>query len=151
MASRMTGDKRLRRTLRRVEPSTGRRVAEAVQETAEAIRQDAIARAPVDEGDLIRSIEAKAGRDGLTYVIGPGAKSVSISKNPYRQAALGIRSRTKRSRYWQFFKGVWIEFGTSKMPARPFMQPAFDLNKRFGMTRIQAAIRRALSDASEGR
>ena len=148
MASKMSGDKRLRRTLRRIEPQTGHEVGDAVERTARDIEANALMFVPVDEGDLARSIFAKRGRDGLTYVIGPGAKSVNISKNPFQRAALGIKSGTQRDRYFQFFKGWWIELGTSRQPARPFMQPAFDLAKRRGLRDIQRAIGVALDKAS---
>lgn len=151
MASKLSGDRRLRRTLRRIEPTTGKRVSAAVQRTGQAIEADMIRMAPVDEGDLVRSIFAKPGRDGLTVVVGPGAKSVSISKNPFREASLGINSKTRRERYFNFFKGYWIEFGTSKMPPQPFSQPAFDLNQSFGLKQIRAAIKVSLKDASSGR
>lgn len=151
MASRMSGDRRLRRTLRRVEPSTGKRVSAAIDRTAQSIESDMVRLVPKNEGDLARSIATKRGRDGLTSVIGPGAKSVSISKSPFRQAALGINAKTKHWRYFQFFKGYWLEFGTSKMPPKPFSQPAFDLNKAFGLKQIRAAIRVSLRDASSGR
>lgn len=151
MASRMSGDRQLRRTLRRIEPTTGKRVSGAIDRTGAAIEADMVRLVPKDEGDLAQAIARKTGRDGLTCVIGPGAKSVSISKNPFRQAALGISSATKHWRYFQFFKGYWLEFGTSKMAPKPFSQPAFDLNKAFGLKQIRAAVRVSLRDASSGR
>lgn len=36
---------------------------------------------------------------------------------------------------------VWLEFGTSSMPARPFIRPAFELNR----TKYQALIRRLVA------
>jgi len=146
--SGLSGDKRLRRTLRRVEPATNNKVAAAIEDTAERIESAAIAFAPVDEGDLVRSIARKKGRDGLTYVIGPGAKSVRISKSPFAEAAVGVKGATKRDRLMQFFKGFWIEFGTRKMRARPFMQPAFDMNRNRGVREVQRAIKQALEEAS---
>lgn len=154
MASRMTGNKKLRKTLRRLPDGISQDVVNAVNRTAEAIKQDMISMAPVDEGDLVRSIDTKRGRDGLTSVIGPGAKSVSISKNPFQQAALGKGGPTAKDRRFQFFKAYWIEFGTKPknghpgITPQPFVQPAFDLNVQFGRRQIQAAISRALQRAS---
>jgi hypothetical protein len=154
MASRITGNKKLRRTLRRIDPSATRELHQAIEDTAEAIKQDQIAGAPVDEGDMVREISVKKGRDGLTAVIGPGAKSISISKNPFIEARKGIRGATKKHRVFQFMKAYWIEFGTKggngspALPPRPFVQPAFDLNRAYGLRRIRQAIKLALERAS---
>jgi len=146
--SGVSGNKKLRRTLRRVDPVTNSKVAAAIEDTAEKIESAAVAFAPVDEGDLVRSIARKKGRDGLTYVIGPGAKSVKISKSPFAEAAVGVTGATKSHRLMQFFKGFWIEFGTRNMPARPFMKPAFDFNRDQGVRDVQRAIKKALEEAS---
>lgn len=154
MASKITGNKKLRRTLRRIDPSATRELHNAIDATAEAIKQDQIAGAPVDEGDMVREIAVKTGRDGLTAVIGPGAKSVSISKNPFIEARMGIASATKKHRVFQFMKAYWIEFGTKggkgspALPARPFIQPAFDMNREYGLRRIRRSISIALKRAS---
>jgi HK97 gp10 family phage protein len=42
------------------------------------------------------------------------------------------RNVDRDSYYWRF-----VEFGTSKMSARPFMRPAFDGNKLEALNRIK--------------
>lgn len=42
------------------------------------------------------------------------------------------------------FKAHWLEYGTRKMAARPFLRPAFDSNKGKATETIVAALRKAL-------
>jgi HK97 gp10 family phage protein len=80
---------------------------EGTRECAELIVREAKARVPVDTGALKESLEitenksTKNKRSGHTVKIGKMAKK------------------------WH---GM-VEIGTSKMPARPFLRPAFDDNK----------------------
>lgn len=128
----------------------------SVRDAGEAIKQDQIAGAPVDSGDLVREIDVKYGRDGLTLVVGPGARHVSISKNPFDT---GVRmSNPKKHALMQFFKAYWYEFGTKgyparnipAQPARPFLIPAYDRNKAWAINNIQRGVRLALRRASQG-
>lgn len=134
------GANKLRKTLRRADPETTKSLRATFAEGAEAIAQDArgiaYSKGIQDQGDMIHSIEVKMGRDGLTAVIGPGAKRVRISKSPFN-TTLYVKDKDKYEA-WQFFKGYWAEFGTKGTPdrnippqaPRPFMQPAYDLNKQ---------------------
>lgn len=151
---------KLRRTLRRIEPEMIKGVKQELKSAAEHIHFDAIANAHrqglIDQGDMVASIAIKYGRDGLTAVIGPGAEAISVSKSPFNTALY----RSNKSKYlaWQFFKGYWGELGTKGSPeknipaqiARPFMQPAFDANKRQYVKSIKSAIDEALEKASSG-
>lgn len=150
------GVNRLRRTLRRIDPGLMPELKQAVRDGGEAIKQDQIAGAPVDEGDMVREIDAKYGRDGLTVVVGPGAKHVPIGKNPFdttrRMSAPGKHALV------QFFKAYWYEFGTKgnadrnipPQPARPFLVPAYDMNREWILRNTRKGIRQALKRASRG-
>lgn len=171
MASRVTGRSKLRRTLRRVDPEITSDIRQVVREGAQAIEADALSFVPVDEGDLARSIEYKIGRDGLTAVIGPGASAAEIKRRATGSAFGQIRrsgkragqrvnlSKANKQRYFQFLKGVWVEFGTKgnaarnipPQPARPFMGPAWLANRPWLIGRAQKALRIALQRASRGR
>lgn len=166
MASGIKGINKLRKTLRRIEPELQEPVRQAVKNTAEAIKQDAIMLAPIDEGDLVRSIDYKIGRDGFTAVVGPGAKAAEIarSKGGSAFATRDLRgeiikmSAANKHLLFQFFKGYWHEFGTKgspernipPLPARPFMNPAFFLNEEYGKQQVRAAVKQALERASRG-
>lgn len=166
MASGIKGLNELRRTLRRIEPELQQPIQTAIHNTAEAIKADAIAGAPVDEGDLVRSIDYKIGRDGFTAVIGPGAKAAEIARSRggsafatrTRKGEVIRMSATNKNLLFQFFKGYWHEFGTKgspehnipPLPARPFMTPAYLLNEEYGKAQVRAAVKAALDKASRG-
>lgn len=79
----------------------GAPTAMVLRRTAYAIEGDAKVFAPVDTGNLRNSISTEIAGDGrfgaMTAEIGPTAEY-----------------------------GIYQEFGTSRMPAHPFMGPAFD-------------------------
>jgi len=164
--SGISGTTRLRRTLRRIDPEVTRQVRDVVDEGLQAVVADAIQLVPRDSGDLARSIDYKTARDGLTGVAGPGAQAAEI-KRRRSGSAFGVTDRknrpvrlSKRNKnlFWQFLKGYWIEFGTKgapeknipAQPARPFMRPAWDMNRTWIMGRARKAVARALERASRG-
>jgi HK97 gp10 family phage protein len=88
-------------------------LAKAVHETAQMVRQSAIARAPRDRGDLKANILLVGKSTSLTQRVGVrdidiparGGKN-SFHRNPGVYGAIGV------------------EYGTKKMSARPFLQSA---------------------------
>lgn len=166
MASGIKGINKLRLTLRRIEPEMQQPIRQAILNTAEAIKQDAIAGAPVEEGDLVRSIDYKIGRDGFTAVIGPGAKAAEIARSKGgsafstqdRRGEIIKMSAANKKLLFQFFKGYWLEFGTKGLPERnippltprPFMNSAYLLNEEYGKAQVRAAVKAALDRASRG-
>lgn len=161
--SRVTGVNKLRRTLRRVDDESTKRLRKVVAAGLSAIERDARAAAPRDKGDLAESIQTAMSRDGLTGVVGPG---VNVAERVRKQAGsefgrtirrgkkagekLNLSNRSK-DLLMQFHKGYWAEFGTKgsadgkvpAQPARPFMSPAYDTNQ----ARIRRAVKRAITDA----
>lgn len=161
--SSIKGVNRLRRTLRRIEPAATQELRDTVEDGAQKIHFDALTLVPRDEGDLARSIAYKLGRDGLTAVIGPGAENAKLRKNKahvgYVVAASGVRmSKANKDRLWQYFKGYWVEFGTKgsprhnipPQPPRPFMNPAYLMNRDWIKRDASKAIGKALERASRG-
>jgi len=164
--SGIRGINKLRKTLRRIEPEMQEPIKQAIVNTAEAIKLDAIAGAPIDEGDLVRSIDYKIGRDGFTAVIGPGARAAEIARSK-GGSAFATRtvsgeiikmSAANKALLFQFYKGYWHEFGTKgspennipPLPARPFMNPAYQMNEEYGKQQVRAAVKLALERASRG-
>ena len=98
--------------------------ARAVLEGAKVVRDEAIMRAPQDTGLLRANIRvAKRSRGvpdlSVKYVVfvRAGKKTRGKSRGGRRG---GSRAATRLPYYWYF-----LEFGTSKMAARPFLLPAF--------------------------
>ncbi|MBI1189030.1 MAG: hypothetical protein GC206_17120 [Alphaproteobacteria bacterium] len=133
-----TGATRLKRLLKALDPEVTAELKTAVRESAEIMAADARSLVPVDTGDLRDSIEVAIRRDGLSAAIGPGVKS------------------KKRAR--AVFYGLFVEFGTKgspkdgipPMPARPFLGPAFLINKEAAIKRTRAAINAAIRQAAAG-
>jgi len=112
---------------------------------------------------MIHSISYKIGRDGMTAVIGPGASHVRITQNPFDTTK--YKSKPSKHAAMQFFKAYWFEFGTKGVnrvlrgggklviepqPARPFMNPAFDMNKDWIIRKTQAGISATLRYGADG-
>ncbi|MCY6354517.1 HK97-gp10 family putative phage morphogenesis protein [Clostridium sp. ZS2-4] len=89
--------------------NVGRLENKALRNAAEPILEDAKANAPVRTGKLKKGLKITRvkKKDGVKYIL------VGVDR--------GDNS--------EIFYGKFIEFGTSKMPAKPFMQPAYEKNK----------------------
>lgn len=96
----------------------------ALKKAAEPVLQDAIANAPERTGNLKKGLKISGikNRDGTKYVL------------------VGIdRSVTSKIYY-----GKFIEFGTIKMSARPFLGPAYEKNKKEIMEEIKNTLKEGL-------
>ncbi len=113
---------KLRRKLRRMPDEATKGIKEALADLAKKIEASAKNRVPVDTGTLRDNITAKVSRDGLSARIGVQGKRAS-----------------KKAYYVKF-----VEHGTKKQPAQPFLGPAFEENKRDGVKQIGDEIDRAL-------
>jgi hypothetical protein len=160
--SGFAGVTKLRKTLRRLEPEATEGIKDAMRDAAEKIHFDSIINlrsqlSGKGEGELEYSVTYKMGRDDMTAVIGPGAKHVKITKNPFDTTQ--YKSKPSKHSAMQFFKGYWFEFGTKgdpennipPQPARPFMNPAYDANKDKILKDVQGEIHDVLQDLTNGR
>lgn len=109
---------------------------QSVAAGAAVIRKDAQSRAPVASpplpsgapppGTLKRSVVTRYARElsnqvSQTYTVG-----VRHGKKYRKQGKKGTLSQD--AYYWR-----WVEFGTVKMRARPFLRPAFEANKQLAV------------------
>lgn len=119
----LTGFRELAKALRELGPRVAKNtLRRSVSAGATVIKIDARERAPKDSGEMAKDILVKRER---------GTKSEMSAK--YSVFVLsGKKSRLKGKRrnvdrdsfYWRF-----VEFGTSKMAAKPFLRPAFESRK----------------------
>lgn len=105
----------------------------AVNAGAQVVYKEARARVPVDTGRVKKNIYKKQIREKSnnvqqTYYVGVRLGSggtYAKTKANVRKGRVGKSYDTEsRAFYWRF-----LEFGTSKLPARPFLRPAFDTKK----------------------
>ncbi len=123
----------------RLSRATGNKVVrDAVMAGARIARDRAQALAPVRTGRLKKNITATRLKQSETPT---GATAGIRVKKPKGKMTKAIKSRGKKKRstkavydapyYWWF-----VEFGTSKHPAAPFMRPAWD----GGLPQIEKAV-----------
>lgn len=116
----ITGLKELADKLRSMGEDLTRTALKAgVRDAAKIVRDDARVRNPDDTMETEKAIYAKF---------------VKSESNNFQQTfAVGVN---KKAFYWRF-----VEFGTAKMAARPFLRPAFEANKG----RLVAAIKNRIA------
>lgn len=113
----------------------------SVSAAAGVVQKAARAAAPEDTGVLRRAIYR--------------TRSRSLSTVDQEAAIVGVRfgkqyqKRGQDAWYWKF-----LEFGTKKLPARPFIRPAFESTKeeqvKVMAARLSAAIRRITRNMNKG-
>jgi HK97 gp10 family phage protein len=114
------------------------RLSKPVSDAAALVRDDAKRRAPVRTGKLKNAIVVAKDRTGNTqiarYVV-----AVRHGRKFQKGARIGRRGATRKNDqdafYWTF-----VEFGTAKMAAHPFLRPAFEANKSVALTMIVRGI-----------
>jgi HK97 gp10 family phage protein len=124
----------------------------ALAEAAKVIHAEAQALAPEDTGLLkreIRMVRAKnPAATGATehYVVGVrrGKRKKYANTRENRRARRVGKTYQDESRayYWRF-----IEFGTERQPARPFLRPAFESKKREALNRFETSLREGVQAA----
>jgi len=137
--------KRLRALPIAISGKNGGPLRQALAAVAQIVRDDARSRAPVDTGQLRENIIMYRDRDPSSV----GANEhyqVGVRKLKLKAGVKRILRRARRAGtnvriaesvfYWRF-----LEFGTSKMPAKPFLRPAYEANK----SRMSAVFTEVLS------
>ena len=144
-------DRQLRALPERV---AGNALATAVSAGARVIRNEAMARAPVDTGALKSQIFTKRLRspspsEKMSIVgVRSGLAKYANTKRNVRSGKAGKTYKTDgKTFYWKF-----IEFGTSKMAAKPFLRPAFDAKEQDAVLAITEKLDERIQKAiSEGK
>lgn len=106
---------KLRNKLQALPEDMRKSFRKSLRESAMAVRKDARRLVPEDTRALRKSIKFKIARDGLSAVVRP-----------------------------TLYYGTFVEHGTKKMQAQPFMRPAAELERPRFPGRISADLRVAL-------
>lgn len=114
-------------------------LSRAVVRGARIIQRAAKSRAPVLSGNLRKNIivsrGVRRGTEASAFVIIRKWSQKAIAAFKKRSKKKG-RANPRDPFYWQF-----LEFGTSKMAARPFMRPAFEAKKEEAAKEVRDALR----------
>lgn len=130
----------------------GAAVKRAVFRGAWVIRLEAEARAPMSEqAHWFYSRRRKDGSAGARYLFQPGSlkKAVYIKYIPENsmdgeraQYRIGWRENPSNKGYVPY--AHMVEFGTVRMPAFPFIRPAYDVKRRQAEEIVVETIRKAV-------
>lgn len=119
---------------------------------AAVVFRDAIrGTAPVRTGLLKASLVVNKRRSSEgPHVVKYGVRLKQAKKQKYSNTSANRRSRRVGKKYQAegpAFYGRFLEYGTSKMSARPFMRPAFGPNVNKAIEAFKARMAKAVEDA----
>lgn len=145
--------KALRALPKAISGKGGGPLRKALFAAAKVVKAEVMQAAPVRTGLLRDSIATFRDRHPESvgasehYTVGIRKQRVKYKEN-YRNGRLG-RIGKSYSRAGAAYYGKFIEFGTSRMSAHPFMRPAFEASKRASVTAFEDALRKEVSKAVE--
>jgi len=120
----------LRRALKRLpEKVAQKHLKKSTSQAATLVVRAAKGLVPVNTGLVKSSIKKKAMRSPVKTQATTGIGVLAASKKVRAKKNLGDPY------YWKF-----VEFGTSKMPARPFLRPAFESVKYAAADKIKQVL-----------
>jgi HK97 gp10 family phage protein len=124
------GLKELNDALRDLPLAIGRNVLRgATSAGAALISKEAAAKAPVYTGDVSKGHPPPGTLRRSVYLKQIRELSSPISQTFYVSVRKGKNKADKKGRSLDAYYWTWVEFGTAKMAARPFLRPAFEARK----------------------
>lgn len=158
--SRMSGDFKLRKTLRNIHSQLDNELKPAMQEAADRLLATMKEMVPKDSGEGAAALTAFVSKSGLDAEVGLRGKKAN--KRYYylrfieygtKGYAQGERSGGRKKRATNKSDGAHF-FGKhpkiAARPAHPWLRPAYDVNKEFILASINHAVSNTLKRAAEG-
>jgi len=150
MEVNISGFKELREALLKLPKEIqGKPLASAVSAAAKVVQDEAVKLAPIQTGELKKNIiryKAKkySNAQQVTYHVGMKKEWIPYFDNIKNRRAGKVGKKYSRDKiyYWRFH-----EFGTVKMPARPFFRPAFESTKSEQLDTMQKGLAKAIEAA----
>lgn len=138
MPIEMTGMKELLANLDKVGKNVDQAKEKALRAAGEVIRKAAAEKCP--RGSTAKSL-------GKKYSKGQHlADNIVVSPAKSERGHMFVEVGPKRGDNNDFFYGKMLEFGTVKMPAQPFVEPAIREKSGEAMDAMADVIREAISD-----
>ncbi len=110
-----------------------RELGKALRSGGRMIRNDAKSRVPTLTGLVLKNIVMRT------------SSGRRAGRNADVKVRIGVASdRSGRDSGTDAFYWIFQEFGTSKMPAHPFLRPAFESNKNEALNAITQSLKKGL-------
>ncbi|MGG5288844.1 HK97-gp10 family putative phage morphogenesis protein [Pseudomonas shirazensis] len=158
--SRMSGDFKLRKTLRNIHSQLDNELKPAMQEAADRLLATMKEMVPKDSGEGAAALTAFVSKSGLDAEVGLRGKKankryyylrfIEYGTKGYDQ---GERSGGRKKRATNKSDGAHFFGKYPKIvarPAHPWLRPAYDVNKEFILASINHAVSNTLKRAAEG-
>lgn len=117
---------------------------DATRAGAGVLRDEVIAKAPVQKGKLKKNVVVMTQKARRRGEISSGVHIRGVNPGTGNSDNTMKASNPRNAFYWRF-----VEMGTSKMAAHPFVRPAFDVRQeeasRVALARMNQAIDEVLS------
>ena len=131
MTARVFNRQRLNAKLRALPKAAEDEIRKAIAKSADEITEMARGLAPVDDGDLRRSI-------GWTWGEAPKGSKVLGKASAGANLTATVFAGDDKAYYAR-----WVEFGTTKMSAQAYFFPSYRSNKKRAKNRIARATSKA--------
>ena len=128
----LRGADELLKGLQELEPAIAKKILRsAMRQAAKPILDEAKRRVPVLTGELRKSLKIRA-----------------LKRN--NKGRIGVVISTEKGFFkGETFYGAFLEFGTKKMPAKPFIRPAFEANKARAVRIVEQALKLGLDGVAK--
>jgi HK97 gp10 family phage protein len=153
MEIKLEGFAELQRKLAEFGPKVEKAGMRAATRAAAVVFRDAIRQtAPVRTGTLKANVVVNSRRSGDRWITRYGARIKPGKKVAYANTRANRRAGRVGKKFElpsPAFYGRFLEYGTSKMSARPFMRPQFSPNVPRALEAFKARMRKAVEDAAK--
>ena len=122
----------------------------AIGHAAVVIRDDARRRAPVDTGNLrdniiaVRKRKSPQGTEGYFVEVRRKRRKYANTRANRRKGRVGKTYENLGEAYY----GMFVELGTAKMPAQPFLRPAFESKKTEAVETFRVELAKGIEQAA---
>lgn len=154
ISAKVTGLAELKRTLAALPDAVQTRVVKGmVASGASVIRQEAVLRAPVSTGPISEGHPPPGTLKQAIYQARFTANCTPSHEvwmvNVHRGKRFQAHQRGGQTVNLDAFYASWVEYGTVKMSAKPFMRPAFEAKKQAAVEAMGTYLAFALPAAVE--